>query len=130
MKIPASLKYTQEHEWVALAEDNVATIGITAHAQDSLGEIVYVELPELGAEFSKGEEFGSVESVKAVSELFMPVDGAVIEINGELEDAPELVNEEPYNKGWMIKIKLSDASQIAGLLDSAAYAEAINGADE
>lgn len=126
MGIPANLKYTREHEWVALGEDNIVTVGITEHAQDALGDIVYVELPETETELGKDEEFGSVESVKAVSELFMPLDGEIVEINEQLEDEPELVNSDPYEAGWMIKIKLSDPGQLDALLDSKAYAEVTN----
>ena len=107
MATPNNLKYSEDHEWVKVDGDTV-TIGITEFAQSELGDIVFVELPDEGDEIEKGEDFGSVESVKTVSELYAPVSGEVIEINEELEDSPELVNESPYEEAWMLKIKLSD----------------------
>lgn len=122
MAIPNNLKYSEDHEWVKVDGDTV-TIGITEFAQSELGDIVFVELPDEGDEIEKGEDFGSVESVKTVSELYAPVSGEVIEINEELEDSPELVNESPYEEAWMLKIKLSDESQLDELMDAAAYDE-------
>lgn len=120
MSIPANLKYTKEHEWVRV-EGDVAYIGITEYAQSELGEIVFVEVETVGETLATGEVFGSVEAVKTVSELFLPIDGEVLEFNAELEDAPELVNEDPYGKGWMIKISVANATQIEGLLSAADY---------
>ena len=116
---PADLKYTKDHEWLKPAGDGTATVGITAYAQDALGDVVFVDLPEVGATFAEGEEFGTVESVKTVSELNMPTAGTVLEVNETLGDHPEAVNEDPYGKGWMVKIKLS--GDLAGLLDAKAY---------
>lgn len=120
MNIPSNLKYTKDHEWLLL-EGDVATIGITDFAQGELGEIVYVEIETEGEALDKEEVFGTVEAVKTVSDLFMPVTGEVIEINSSLEDQPELVNDDPYNKGWMIKIKVTDKSELTNLLDADAY---------
>lgn len=122
MATPNNLKYSEDHEWVKVDGDTV-TIGITEFAQSELGDIVFVELPDEGDEIEKGEDFGSVESVKTVSELYAPVSGEVIEINEDLEDSPELVNESPYEEAWMLKIKLSDESQLDELMDAAAYDE-------
>ncbi len=116
---PADLKYTKDHEWLKLSGDGSALVGITSYAQEALGDVVFVDLPEAGASFGAGEEFGTVESVKTVSELNMPAAGEVLEVNGALADHPEAVNEDPYGKGWMVKIKL--AGEPAGLLDAAAY---------
>jgi len=124
MNIPAGLKYTKEHEWIKVDGD-VATIGITDFAQGELGDIVYVEIETVGETLDAEEVFGTVEAVKTVSDLYMPVSGEVIEFNSALEADPELVNSDPYGKGWMVKVKLSDPSQIAGLLDAAAYGELI-----
>jgi glycine cleavage system H protein len=121
---PDDLLYTKEHEWVRVDGDK-ATIGITAHAQDELGDVVFVELPNVGDTVEANEPFGSVESVKAVSELFMPVSGEVIKINPGLEDAPELVNSDPYGKGWMIRITIRDPSEIEELLSAEDYDEYI-----
>jgi glycine cleavage system H protein len=118
--VPTDLRYTREHEWVRV-EDGVATVGITAHAADQLGDIVFVELPAVGAALSAGKAFGVVESVKAVSDLFAPVSGAVLETNGELAGRPELANADPYGDGWMIRISVSDAGELDALLDAAAY---------
>ena len=126
MNIPAELKYTKDHEWVQI-EGNVATVGITDFAQGELGDIVYVDVDTLEDTVEEGEIFGSVEAVKTVSDLFMPLTGEVIEFNEGLEDEPELVNADPYGKGWMIKIELSDTSQIANLLDAEAYKKIITG---
>lgn len=120
MNIPTELKYTKDHEWVKI-EGDIATIGITDFAQGELGDIVYVEVDTEGEELSAEEVFGSVEAVKTVSDLFLPVDGEVLELNPEINDAPELINEDPYEQGWIIKLKISDASQLDALLSSDAY---------
>ena len=124
MNIPSNLKYTKDHEWIKI-EDSVATIGITAFAQGELGDIVYVDVDTLDEVIEEGEVFGSVEAVKTVSDLFMPLTGEVIEFNEALEDDPEFVNSDPYGKGWMIKLKISDSTQIENLLDAEAYEELI-----
>lgn len=122
--IPGELKYLSSHEWARLEEDGTTvTVGITDHAQDLLGDVVFVELPEVGAEIAAGEEAGVVESVKAASDIFSPVSGEVIAINEDLEDAPEMVNNEPYDDGWFFKLKISDAEELNALLDADAYAE-------
>ena len=120
MNIPEELKYTEEHEWVKI-EDNIATIGITDFAQGELGDIVYLEIDSLDSEISLNEVFGTVEAVKTVSDLFMPVGGKVIEMNSTLEDKPELVNEDPYGEGWIIKINISDLSEVDNLLSPEEY---------
>ena len=107
MNIPEDLQYTDSHEWVRI-EGDTATIGITDHAQDELGDVVFVELPDEGATFDAGESFGTVESVKAVSDLYTPVGGEVVEVNSALEDAPENINEDPYGEGWIVKLRTSD----------------------
>ncbi len=124
MEFPEELKYTEEHEWV-LIEEEIVTIGITDYAQDSLGDIVFVELPEVGAILEAGKPFGVVESVKAVSDIYSPVSGEVVEINEELVGAPEVINTSPYEDGWMIKVKLSDTAQLDDLLDAEEYQEFI-----
>lgn len=121
---PDNLSYTKDHEWLRLAGD-VAYIGITDFAQQSLGDIVYVELPKVGDSFELSDPFGSVESVKSVNELFIPVGGEVLEINEALADAPELVNNDPYRDGWMIKIKVVDTTEVDGLLSAAEYEDFI-----
>ena len=126
MDIPAELKYTKDHEWIKI-EGNIATVGVTDFAQGELGDIVYVDVDTLDDTIEEGENFGSVEAVKTVSDLFMPLSGEVIEFNEELEDEPELVNTDPYGKGWMIKIDISDSSQIENLLDAEAYKDLIKG---
>jgi glycine cleavage system H protein len=118
--IPADLRYTKEHEWVRVDGD-VATIGITRHAADQLGDIVFVELPAPGKTLEQFATFGVVESVKAVSDLFAPVGGEVVEANGALASAPEVVNSDPYGAGWMLRLRLADAAQVDGLLDPVAY---------
>jgi glycine cleavage system H protein len=118
--IPADLRYTKEHEWVRV-EGDVATVGITAHAADQLGDIVFVELPALGRTVEQFATFGVVESVKAVSDLFAPVGGEVLEANEALAGAPEVVNSDPYGAGWMIRLRLADPAQVEALLDPAAY---------
>lgn len=124
MNIPAELKYTKDHEWVRL-EGDTAIIGITDYAQDQLGDIVYVEIETEGETLDNEEVFGTVEAVKTVSDLFMPIGGEVIEFNAELEDNPALVNEDPYGKGWMIKVKVEDASVLDALMSAEAYGELI-----
>lgn len=126
MNIPADLKYTKDHEWIRIDGDT-ATIGITDFAQGELGDIVYVDVDTLDDTVEEGEVFGSVEAVKTVSDLFMPLTGEVIEFNEELEDEPELVNSDPYHKGWMIKVTISDPDQIDNLLDAEAYKNLIQG---
>ena len=124
MKIPTDLKYTKDHEWIKV-EGNAATIGITHFAQSELGDIVYVDVDTLNETIEKEEVFGSVEAVKTVSDLFMPVTGEIIEINEALGDAPEKVNKDPYGEGWMIKITVADASQLDELLSAKEYGELI-----
>lgn len=120
MNIPAELKYTKDHEWVKI-EGDVAIVGITEFAQSELGDIVYVEIETIGETLDQEEVFGSVEAVKTVSDLFMPLSGEILEFNEALEGNPELVNSDPYGEGWMIKLKLTDASQYDQLLDAATY---------
>ena len=120
MNIPADLKYTEEHEWVKL-EDNIATVGITDYAQGELGDIVFVELPGEGDNVTQMEPFGTIEAVKAVSELLSPVTGKVVEVNSTLDDDPMVINHDPYGDGWMIKVELSDTTQVEQLLDAAGY---------
>ncbi len=124
MNIPATLKYTEDHEWIKIDGD-YALVGVTDFAQSELGDIVYVEIETEGEELSKGDVFGTVEAVKTVSDLFMPLSGTVEEVNGDLEDAPETVNQDAYEKGWMIKIKLSDSSELEDLLDADKYSELV-----
>jgi glycine cleavage system H protein len=126
MNVPADLKYTKDHEWIKL-EGDIATIGITDFAQGELGDIVYVEIETLNDSLDSEAVFGSVEAVKTVSDLFMPVSGEVIEINETLEDAPETVNDDPYGAGWMVKVQCSDLTQIEGLLDANAYSALVTG---
>lgn len=121
---PEDLGYTKDHEWVRVRGDQ-ATIGITDHAQNQLGDVVYVELPKVGDKFEITEPFGSVESVKAVSEVYMPLTGSVVEANESLNDAPEMVNSDPYGDGWMIVIKMDNPAQVDGLLNSAEYEDYI-----
>lgn len=125
MNIPENLKYTQEHEWVLIDEDGKsALVGITEFAQQELGDIVFIEIESQGDEIDRGDIFGTIEAVKTVSDLFMPLNGTVSEVNEELDGAPERVNEDPYGKGWIIRIDLSDEDQ-TGLISSAEYAELI-----
>jgi glycine cleavage system H protein len=125
MNTPKELRYSAEHEWVKV-EGNKATIGITDFAQSELGDIVFVELPEVGDEIAVNEPFGSVESVKTVSELYAPVSGKVVEINENLDDSPEFVNEAPYEKAWMVVVELSDSSEVEKLMTAEQYEEMIN----
>jgi glycine cleavage system H protein len=124
MQIPDNLKYTKDHEWAKI-DDDIVTIGITDYAQGELGDIVYIELPEVGSETVQGESFGTIEAVKAVSDLFAPLSGEVIEINEKLNDNPEIINQDPYEKGWILKLKMSDDSEIENLLDKRQYQELI-----
>jgi glycine cleavage system H protein len=124
MSIPANLKYTKDHEWVSI-EGDVATVGITHFAQKELGDIVYVEVETLDQTLDKDEVFGTVEAVKTVSDLFLPLTGEIIAFNDSLESAPETVNSDPYGAGWMIKIKIADASEVEGLLSAEAYTQLI-----
>jgi len=122
VNVPVDLKYTKEHEWVKV-EGNIATVGITDWAQGELGDIVFVELPAAGLAVAQMETFGTIEAVKAVSDLFSPVTGKVTEVNAALEDEPMLINRDPYGEGWMIKVEVADASQLEQLLDAGAYKE-------
>ena len=121
MKYPDDYKYSKDHEWLKADEDGFALVGITDHAQSQLGDVVFVELPEVGAEFEKGDVFGVVESVKAVVDCYMPVSGEIVAINESLESEVEQVNMDPHGKGWMIKIRMSDPSELDDLMDAAAY---------
>lgn len=125
MSIPKDLKYTKEHEWIRDNGDGTATVGVTDFAQSELGDIVFVELEDVGFEFEKDESFGTVEAVKTVSELFAPVAGEIVEVNEKLEDEPELVNDDPYGDGWMIKLKISDESELEDLMSATDYKEII-----
>jgi glycine cleavage system H protein len=118
---PAELKYSKEHEWVRDNSDGTVTVGITDHAQDALGDLVYIELPEVGRKVEAAEACAVVESVKAASDIYSPVDGEVMETNVALGDAPESINDDPYGEGWIFKLRVSDGSQLDGLLDAAAY---------
>jgi len=122
LSLPEDLKYTKSHEWVRL-EDGTATVGITEHAQDELGDVVFVELPESGTTFEAGDSFGAVESVKAVSDLYAPVGGEVVEVNEALDDAPEKINEDPYGEGWILKLRTSGE---ADLLSAADYQKVLD----
>ena len=125
MNIPTDLKYTKDHEWVKI-ENEIATVGITDFAQGELGDIVYIEVDSLGENLESESVFGTVEAVKTVSDLFMPLSGEIIEFNSELESSPELVNEDPYDSGWMIKIKLTDTNLTSHLLDSKQYKDLVS----
>lgn len=122
MEFPEGLKYTKEHEWV-LVEDHTATVGITEYAQQELGDIVYVELPEVGEKIVKDDPFGAVESVKAVSDIYAPISGTVLEINDALPESPETINEDPYGDGWMIKVEMSDKDELKDLMNAEEYEE-------
>ena len=126
MEFPEGLKYSKEHEWV-LVEGNTATVGITEFAQEELGDIVYVELPEVGEKVVKDDPFGAVESVKAVSDVVAPAGGEVVAINQAVRDTPELVNQDPYGEGWLLRVRLSDPAELDALLDAAAYREYLAG---
>jgi glycine cleavage system H protein len=120
VNVPAELLYTAEHEWVE-RENSTVTVGITDWAQSELGDVVFVELPEVGTEIKQGEAFGTIEAVKAVSDLYSPVTGKVVEINSALDDDPMVINQSPYGDGWMIKVELDDPTELDGLLDAAGY---------
>ncbi len=126
LNLPAEVRYSDDHEW-AREDGGLYSIGISDYAQDQLGDIVYVELPEVGTQLDRGDEFGTVESVKAVSELYMPLAGEVAEVNQALEESPELLNTEPYGGGWIIKVKTDDAADFEQLMDSAAYLAVLKG---
>jgi glycine cleavage system H protein len=126
LNFPDDVMYTDDHEWIKVDNDETI-IGISDYAQDQLGDIVFVELPQVGETFERGAEFGTVESVKAVSELFLPVSGEVVAINETLDDTPELVNNEPYTGGWMLRVKLSDTSELDQLMNKSAYLESLKG---
>ena len=121
-QIPEALLYTKDHEWIQLHQDGTATVGITDYAQESLGDITFVEFPLAGESFKTGDTFGVVESVKAASDLYMPLHAVVLEVNDEVDAEPELLNSDPYQKGWLLKISLTDASQVEALLKADAYA--------
>lgn len=121
MSAPEELRYTEEHEWVAAGNGDVVRVGITEYAQDQLGDVVFVDLPETGKTVTAGESFGEVESTKSVSELFAPVDGEIVAVNDAVGDAPELINSDPYGEGWLVEIRVADADAVGGLLDADAY---------
>ncbi len=123
-EVPVELKFLSSHEWV-LVEDGVATIGVSDHAQELLGDLVYVELPETGSTVAAGDSVGVIESVKAASDTYAPISGEIIEVNGDLEDAPERINVDPYGDGWMYKISIEDPEELENLLDAGAYSESI-----
>ena len=125
MELPKELLYTEEHEWI-LVDDNIATIGITDYAQGELGDIVFVELPNIGDEVKQMDTFGTIEAVKAVSDLFSPVSGKVVGVNDLLQDRPEIINQSPYDEGWMIKVELSDKAELKSLLSAEAYKQQIS----
>jgi glycine cleavage system H protein len=120
--IPTELKYTKDHEWIKFLEDDTAVVGITDYAQTSLGDVTFVELPDEGETFAKGDSFSVVESVKAASDIYLPMDGEVLEINSPLEDSPELINQDPYGEGWLIKFKITDPAGLEELLSAEDYA--------
>ena len=125
MEVPEGLKYSKEHEWV-LVKDQIVTVGITEYAQEELGDVVYVELPEVGEKMVKDDPFGAVESVKAVSDLYAPISGAVLEVNNTLPDSPEIINEDPYGDGWMIKVEVSNEDDLSDLMSAEEYAEYVD----
>jgi len=125
MKIPADLRYTTDHEWIKLT-GKIASIGITEFAQGELGDIVFVEIETVGSHLDKGSTFGTIEAVKTVSDLFMPVSGKVLEMNARINDAPDLINKEPYGEGWLIRVEVDDPAQLDQLLDAQAYTAMIN----
>ncbi|CAI8344472.1 MAG: Glycine cleavage system H protein [Opitutia bacterium UBA7350] len=123
--VPENLLYTKDHEWVCVHDDGSATVGITDYAQESLGDITFIEFPEVGASFQSGDTFGVVESVKAASDLYMPASGEVIAINEDADGAPDLLNSDPYTAGWLLKIRLSDPSEVKSLLEASDYSAII-----
>ena len=128
-ELPNEIKYAATHEWARLEEDGTVTVGISDHAQQALGDVVFVEMPELGLTISEGEEVGVVESVKAASDIYSPIRGEVIEVNSKLDDAPETVNEDPYGEGWFFKLQPQDLADLDELLDPEAYAEVCDAED-
>ncbi|HQT90987.1 MAG TPA: glycine cleavage system protein GcvH [Candidatus Kryptobacter bacterium] len=124
MEFPSNLKYTKDHEWLRV-EGNTGVVGITEYAQGELGDVVFVELPAVGTKLQQGKQFGTIEAVKTVSDLFAPVSGEIVEINEALKDSPEVVNKEPYGGGWMVKVKIADAAELSSLLDPAKYGEMV-----
>ena len=130
MEYPEDLKYTSEHEWAAVEDGDRVRVGITDFAQDALGDVVYVEVPEEGTDVRAGEPFGEVESTKSVSDIFSPVSGRVLERNALLSDSPQLVNEDPYGRGWLVVIQMNDASDLEGLMDAKAYQASLAEAGE
>lgn len=126
MNFPEELKYTKDHEWVKLTEGNIAIVGITDFAQGELGDIVYVEVETVGKEMGAGDVFGTVEAVKTVSDLFLPVNAVILEVNAELAAQPDLVNTDPYGKGWMVKIEVADVKDVEALMDAAAYSATVS----
>ena len=126
---PSERKYAKSHEWARIEEDGTVTVGITDHAQESLGDVVYVELPSMGDQLAGGDQAGLVESVKAASDIFSPVTGEVIALNENLEEEPELINSDPYNDGWFFRVKVEDLSELEGMLAADDYAEACTGYD-
>jgi glycine cleavage system H protein len=126
---PSEYSYSEEHEWIHV-EDEIGSLGITDFAQDELGEVVYIELPEVGQTFEAGDEIGSIESVKAVSAIFTPVSGEIVEANSDLDDSPEKVNDDPHGDGWLVKIRLSNADDLSSLMTAEAYKELLKGQEE
>ncbi len=126
MDIPDNVKYTKDHEWIRIENDSNAVVGVTDYAQGELGDIVFLEIETQGEQLDKGEVFGTIEAVKTVSDLFMPASGEIVAINEELNDSPELINSDPFGKGWLIKIQLTNVSELDTLLDAAQYEELIN----
>jgi len=124
MEFPTDLKYTKDHEWIRV-EDGTGTVGITDYAQGELGDVVFVELPAIGTKLEQDKQFGTIEAVKTVSDIFAPVSGEIIEINAALKDSPDIVNKEPYHGGWMVKIKIENKSELNNLLDAAKYREMV-----
>ena len=126
-EIPTELRYARSHEWARLDEDGTVTVGITDHAQDALGDVVFVQVPTVGQSVAAGDSFSEVESTKSVSDIYAPVTGEVVEVNDDLADNPERLNEDPYGEGWLCVLSVSDASQLSGLMDAAAYRSLIDG---
>jgi glycine cleavage system H protein len=127
LSAPEELRYTEEHEWVATREATLVRVGITEYAQDQLGDVVFVDLPEVGRQVGAGDVFGEVESTKSVSELFAPVDGEIVAVNDAVADSPELINSDPYGEGWLIEIRLDDPAELEALLEAEAYDALIKG---
>jgi glycine cleavage system H protein len=126
MNIPENIKYTKDHEWIRIDSENTYVIGITDYAQGELGDIVFVEIETKGEKLNKGDVFGTIEAVKTVSDLFMPVSGEIVEVNEEINDTPEIINKDPYNKGWLIKVKIDNVAELDSLLDSSGYSKLVN----